>query len=526
MRLLAGAATGVLLPLSVAGRGGLPGAGRRGGAHRRLARPRCRSAWSPRSSGRRSSPSCSAPAARGGGRERASRPAGVARSRYDGRVAARRRDLDVAAGEWVALVGPERGGQDVAAAGARRDRCPRPATVGGRRPSAGAGCRGGAGPRLVAVVPQSPVLPAGMTVAEYVLLGPHAAPRLPRRRPGRRDVDCRPTRWSGSTSPGSPTAGSGSVRRRAAAGGAGPGAGPGAPRSLLLDEPTSALDIGHQQQVLDLVDAPAAGSGGLAVVAAMHDLTLAAQYADALVLLHRGHGRRCGVGGRGAERRGRSPSSTASRVTRPPRTRRHRRRHPPPRRHPAVTHERLRPLMVQGVLVVGGEELADDGAARVVRGARVCDVAPYKAQNMSNNARVVDGGEIGVAQWLQARAAGVVPDVRMNPVLVKPEADDAQPGGGARTGRPGARARCRGGSGTTCCGRDGRARSTSLQAEHELVVIEGAGQPGRDEPAATSSTTARPSTSRAPDAARQRHRPRRLVRPSLRHVVARPPSDA
>ncbi len=43
---------------------------------------------------------------------------------------------------------------------------------------------------------------------------------------------------------------------------------------------------------------------------------------------------------------------------------------------------------------------------------------------MSNNARVVDGGEIGVAQYLQALAAGVTPDVRMNPILVKPEADD------------------------------------------------------------------------------------------------------
>ena len=39
------------------------------------------------------------------------------------------------------------------------------------------------------------------------------------------------------------------------------------------------------------------------------------------------------------------------------------------------------------------------------------------------NARVVDGGEIGTAQWLQALAAGVEPDVRMNPVLLKPESD-------------------------------------------------------------------------------------------------------
>jgi adenosylcobyric acid synthase len=50
-------------------------------------------------------------------------------------------------------------------------------------------------------------------------------------------------------------------------------------------------------------------------------------------------------------------------------------------------------------------------------------VAPFKAQNMSNNARVVDGGEIGAAQYLQALACGLEPALRFNPVLVKPEAD-------------------------------------------------------------------------------------------------------
>ncbi|MZR12700.1 cobyric acid synthase [Maritimibacter sp. DP07] len=82
-----------------------------------------------------------------------------------------------------------------------------------------------------------------------------------------------------------------------------------------------------------------------------------------------------------------------------------------------------RAIMIQGAGSNVGKSLLVAGLARAAR-LRGLSVAPFKPQNMSNNAAVtVDGGEIGRAQALQARAAGLEPVVDMNPVLLKPETD-------------------------------------------------------------------------------------------------------
>ncbi len=204
--------------------------------------------------------------------------------RYDGRVALEGVDLDVAAGEWAALVGPNGAGK-TSLLRALAGTVPATGTVAvGGRPRRDMPRRRWA--RLVAAVAQHPVLPAGMTAAEYVLLGrtPHLG-YLAATGAGdvtaalsaldRLDAGALAARPLGSLSGGERQR---VVLARALA---------QDPEVLLLDEPTASLDIGHQQQVLDLVEG-LRRERGLAVVAALHDLTLAAQYCGRLILLDRG----------------------------------------------------------------------------------------------------------------------------------------------------------------------------------------------------------------------------------------------
>ncbi len=135
-----------------------------------------------------------------------------------------------------------------------------------------------------------------------------------------------------------------------------------------------------------------------------------------------------------------------------------------------------RALMLQGTGSDVGKSLIVAGLARAFahKGLRV---RPFKPQNMSNNAAVTaEGGEIGRAQALQARAAGVAPSIHMNPVLLKPQSEV-----GSQIvvqGRVIGNARARDYQamkpGLMGAVLDSFAR---MKAEADLVLVEGAGSP-------------------------------------------------
>ena len=193
-------------------------------------------------------------------------------------------DAAVAEGEWLALIGPNGAGKTTLLR-----------AVAGLVPFTGSIEIGGRPieelrrselSRLVAVVPQEPSTPPWMTVAEYVLLGrtPHLGPLA---KEGRRDREAAARALArldlvGYEERRLGTLSGGEKQRVVVARALAQEA-----QIILLDEPTAALDIGHQQQALELLDL-LRGESGLTLVAAMHDLTLAAQYADRMVLLDAG----------------------------------------------------------------------------------------------------------------------------------------------------------------------------------------------------------------------------------------------
>lgn len=133
-------------------------------------------------------------------------------------------------------------------------------------------------------------------------------------------------------------------------------------------------------------------------------------------------------------------------------------------------------LMLQGTGSDVGKSVLTAALCRIAS-RRGIKVAPFKPQNMSNNAAACpDGGEIGRAQALQARAAGLAPHTDMNPVLLKPETDRA------------AQVVVHGKALSTMQAADYMANRDQLmgavmasferlRATHDLILVEGAGSP-------------------------------------------------
>ena len=188
------------------------------------------------------------------------------------------------AGEWLAIIGPNGAGKTtLLQAVAGQVRCTGQVEVCGQ-PTAGMPRRKLA--RLVAYVPQLPQLPPDMTVGDYVLLGrtPHIGYLRVETATDRRVCADLLGRLTLSAMAGRPLATlSGGELQRAVLARALAQEAP----VLLLDEPTSALDLGRRVDALELID-ELRRERSLTIMSAVHDLTLAGQFADRLLLLERG----------------------------------------------------------------------------------------------------------------------------------------------------------------------------------------------------------------------------------------------
>jgi iron complex transport system ATP-binding protein len=204
--------------------------------------------------------------------------------RFDRRVVVDCLELLLSPGQWTCIIGPNGAGKSsllgaiagtVASLGSITFDGVEAETL---RPRARA--------RTLALVPQKPVLPEGMTVHDYVLLGrnPFIAPFAVESAVDLNAVDAilRRLDLHLMAQRRLETLSGGETQRAVLARALTQEA-----PVLLLDEPTSALDLGHGVQVLELVD-ELRRERGLTVLSAMHDLSLAAQFADELVLLDHG----------------------------------------------------------------------------------------------------------------------------------------------------------------------------------------------------------------------------------------------
>lgn len=205
-------------------------------------------------------------------------------ARYDGHFVYADVSMSVAAGEWVVIIGPNGAGKSTLLRSiAGLSDMPGSVAIDGRS-IAEMSARERA--QKIAFVPQSPMLPAGMAVTDYVLLGrtpylsllgsetrsdldvvAHMMELLAVADLANRDIST----LSGGESQRV-------VLARALA---------QEPQVVLLDEPTSALDLGRQQETMQVID-DLRIRRNLTVVTTMHDLTLAGQFADRLLLLNGG----------------------------------------------------------------------------------------------------------------------------------------------------------------------------------------------------------------------------------------------